>query len=350
MITDHFMRYALVVVMKNQTAKTVAKAFYECFIVVFGAPVKLLSGRGTNFTSTLVEELCATFGIQKCCTTAYHAQCNGQVECFHQMLFCMIGKLAHNKKAQWEQHLLELLQAYNSTWSVVTGFSPHYLMFRRCPCLLVDYYFPTVSVFEPSCHMLAYMTEVGRCFKEAYAKVHLQMNCEAEKQKWYYNRTMSTMQLVPGDVVLMKSDVYQGKQTVKDQWSETEYVVVCQVADGIPTYEVTDDAGSIRTVHHNSLFLVATPTGDTMPLGAGMLLSEENAARSTLAEHTSLEVESDMPEGSMDGADTLSPTSRVTLGWIGCVLWPLPSVAPRPTIRGLGAGDGVWSQSIEEVH
>ena len=90
---DHYMRYALAVVMKDQTAKTVAKVFYGCFIAVFEAPLKLLSDRGVNFTSALVEELCATFGIQKCRTTACHAQWNGQVEHFHQSLFCMIGKL-----------------------------------------------------------------------------------------------------------------------------------------------------------------------------------------------------------------------------------------------------------------
>ena len=162
MMMDHFVRYALVVVTKDQTAKTVAKVFYEHFIAVFGAPAKLLSDRGANFTSTLVEELCATFGIQKCRTTAYHAQCNGQVECFHQMLFHMIGKLAHDKKAQWEQHLPELLQAYNSTRSVVTSYSPHYLMFGRHPHLPVDYYFLTVSAFKHSHHMPTYVTEVRR--------------------------------------------------------------------------------------------------------------------------------------------------------------------------------------------
>ena len=55
----------------------------------------------------------------------------------------------------------------------------------------------------------------------------------------------------------------------------------------------------------------------------------------------------------MDGADTLSPTSRVLLRWVGGVLLPLPSVVPRLTTwRGLGAGagDGVWSQSDEKVH
>ena len=79
-ITNHFMCYALAVVIKDQMAKTVAKVLYERFIAEFGMPVKLLSDCGVNFTSVLIEELCAMFGIQKCQTTAYHAQCNGQVE------------------------------------------------------------------------------------------------------------------------------------------------------------------------------------------------------------------------------------------------------------------------------
>ena len=36
--------------------------------------------------------------------------------------------------------------------------------------------------------------------------------------------------------------------------------------------------------------------------------------QSTRVEHTLLEVENNSPEGSVDGADTLSPTSRVPLG------------------------------------
>ena len=186
-MTNHFMRYALAVVTKDQTAKTVAKVFYECFIAVFGVPTKLLSNRGANFTSALVEELCSAFGIQKCRTTAYHAQCNGQLEHVHQMLFHMIGKLSCDKKAQWEQHLPELLQDYNSTRSMVTSYSPHYLMFGRHPHLPVDYYFLMVSAFEHSHHVPAYVMEVRRCFKEAYAEAHLQTNCEAEKQKCYYD-------------------------------------------------------------------------------------------------------------------------------------------------------------------
>ena len=100
-------------------------------------PAKLLSDRGANFTSALVEELCSAFAIQKCRTTAYHAQCNGQVERFHQTLFRMIGKLSADKKAQWELHLPELLQAYNSTCIHGDGIftpPPHVWEMTTPPC------------------------------------------------------------------------------------------------------------------------------------------------------------------------------------------------------------------------
>ena len=121
----------------------------------------------------------------------------------------------------------------------------------------------------------------------------------------------------------MKNDTYQGKQKVKDRWSETEYVVVHQVADGIPAYQVKDEAGNVKTIHRNRLFLVAASIEAITPLGVGTSISEENIVRSTCAEHTSLGLENDSPEASMDGADTLSPTSRVPLRWVGGVLRPL---------------------------
>ena len=215
-ITDHFMCYAMAVVTKDQMAKTVTKVLYERFIVVFGAQAKLLSDCGANFTSVLVEELCAGFGIQKCQTTVYHRQCNRQVERFHQTLFRMIGKLKSDKKVQWEQHLPELLQVYNSARSVVTGYSTHYLMFGRCPHLPVNFYFPMRGAHVHSCCVPACVEEVRKCFKEAHADMHLQTNNEVDRQKWYYDRVTSTMQLMLGNVVLMKLDAFQGKRKVKD--------------------------------------------------------------------------------------------------------------------------------------
>ena len=228
--------------------------------------------------SALVEELCTTFGIQKCQTTTYHQQCNGQVEHFHQTLFRMIGKLASDKKVQWEQHLPELLQTYNSMRSAVTGYSPHYLMFGRCPLLPVDFYFPTKGAHVHSCHISVYIEEVRTHFKQAYTEAHLQTNSRAEQQKWYYDKATSTVQLMLGDVILMKLDMFQGKRKVKDRWSEVEYVVTCQVASDMPTYEVKDDGRNVKVAHHNRLFLVAPMRDTVTPLGGSKSVSYVNAA------------------------------------------------------------------------
>ena len=65
------------------------------------------------------------------------------------------------------------------------------------------------------------------------SKAHLQTNSKAEWQKWYYDRVTSTVQLMPGNIVLMKLDAFQGKRKVKDQWNEAEYVAVHQVKDDV---------------------------------------------------------------------------------------------------------------------
>ena len=200
------------------------------------------------------------------------------------------------------------------------------------------------------CQVPTYVEEVRKCFKEAYAEVKHQSNCEADWQKWYYNRATSIMQLMPGDIMLMKADAFQGKRKLKDWWRKVDYMVVHQVTDDILMYEVHDDGGNVKIIHHNLLFLVATPRGEATPLGASESLSGEGTTWSVLVELTPLEWESKVPESNMDEAVTLCLASCILLGWVDGILWLLPSVAPRPTLRGLGAGDGMWGLSDEEVH
>ena len=61
---DHFTKHVLAYVTPKQTAKTIAKFLYGGYISIFGAPARLLSDRGTSFTSSIIEELCKILGIQ----------------------------------------------------------------------------------------------------------------------------------------------------------------------------------------------------------------------------------------------------------------------------------------------
>ena len=61
---DHFTKHILAYVTPDQTSKTIAKFLHGGYISIFGALARLLSGRGTSFTSSIIEELCKILGIQ----------------------------------------------------------------------------------------------------------------------------------------------------------------------------------------------------------------------------------------------------------------------------------------------
>ena len=196
----------------------------------------------------------------------------------------------------------------------MTGYSPHYLMFARCPCLPVDFYFPTKGTHVHSHQVTTYVEEVRKCFKEAYTEVHLQTNSKVDWQKWYYDKVTSTVQLMPGDVVLMKLDAFQGKRKVKDRRSEAEYVVIHQVANDVPVYEVRDDGGNGKVTHRNRLFIVAPIKEDATYLEGSKSISDEGTTRSALVELTPLEWNSEMPESDVDEVLTRHLTSHILLG------------------------------------
>ena len=141
---DHFSKYVVTYVVKNQMARTAAEMLRNGYFGLFGAPTYLVSDQGKAFTGHLISNLCELYGVQKLRTSPYHAQTNGQVERMNQTIIRMIGKLEQDKKACWSEHLLEMLAAYNGTRSAVTGYSPYFLLFGRKSRMPVDCLFPTL--------------------------------------------------------------------------------------------------------------------------------------------------------------------------------------------------------------
>ena len=61
---DHFTKHVLAYVTPDQTAKTTANFLYGEYISIFGAPARLLSDKGANFTSSVIKEMCKILGIK----------------------------------------------------------------------------------------------------------------------------------------------------------------------------------------------------------------------------------------------------------------------------------------------
>ena len=168
-LQDHFSKYVMAYVVKDQTARTAAETLRIGYFGLFGAPAYLVSDQGKAFTGHVITHLCELYGVQKLRTSPYHAQTNGQVERMNQTIIRMISKLEEEKKACWSEHLPELLMAYNATRSAVTGYSPYYLLFRRRPRIPVDYLFPILHDSPHQTKMEVSVAAMQRRLKEAFA-------------------------------------------------------------------------------------------------------------------------------------------------------------------------------------
>ena len=238
---DHFTKHVLAYVTPDQTAKTITKFLYQGYISIFGAPARLLSDRGANFMSSVIDKMCKILSMKKLQATPCYLQTNGLVERSHQTIIRMIGKQGKDKKAHWPGHLAEIVHAYNATHSAVTGYSLHYLMFGWRPRLPVNFYFFTYRSSEAPTraasakHVNKYVAIDQDWLRTTLQEAQTQSMAEARRQKWYYDQKIGAMKLKPGNLVLVKADAFKGKRKIRDRWEEETCEVLCHITTDIPS-------------------------------------------------------------------------------------------------------------------
>ena len=182
-------------------------------------------------------------------TLPYHPQMNGTIKRVHQTLRRMIAKMDPEKRAKWPSHLGPILIAYNVTRSLITGYSPYFLMFGHRPRLPVDLLFPTMRWDENSLTTDEYVTSLYDKLKLALVSARDTAILEAHRQKQHYNHKAGAVELHLGDKVLVKPDAFRGqRRKLKNRWGDALYTVVKHLADGIPAYEVENDANNTASL------------------------------------------------------------------------------------------------------
>ena len=128
-IQDFLSKWPMVYALPDQQAHHLVKILEEEVVPVFGVPEALLSNRGTNLLSHLMDDVCKLLDIHKLNTTAYHPQANGLVERFNRTLKAMLRKHAQQFGFQWDRFLYGVQWAYRNTPHSTTGEKPSFLLF-----------------------------------------------------------------------------------------------------------------------------------------------------------------------------------------------------------------------------
>ena len=134
----------------------------------------------------------------------------------------------------------------------------------------MDYLFPTLRDSPHQTKMEVSVVAMQRRLKEAFAVARCLTSEDAAKQCHYYDHKAGAVALQPGDVVMVRTDGFVGKQKVKDRWEDGGFIVESQLEDW-PVYKVrcpTTDAWQkpkYRILHRNRLLLVTDEDASGIP-------------------------------------------------------------------------------------
>ena len=125
--TDYLTKWVDAKAIKKADAPSIAKEFIIEVVLRHGAPQQLISDRGKNFLSDLMNEIARILEIKKATTTAYHPRANGQTERFNKTLTVMLSMFVSKHQDDWDEYLPFVVHAYNTSIHSAMGETPFFM-------------------------------------------------------------------------------------------------------------------------------------------------------------------------------------------------------------------------------
>jgi len=199
---DYHSRYAITVALPEVSADTIAKAYIDRVMGVFGVCKELVSDRGANLTAEVVRRVCDILRTRRSTTCSFHPQANGRIERFWSSLKNMLRAYATEDQDTWDEVLPLLTYAYNSGVRVATGFSPHEVVFGREPKVPFENFFVPYKKDIKNCPEL--VKTLSQRIKTIAEKVRQANGEYSDKMKVKFDRKCRRIFFKPGDLVLRR--------------------------------------------------------------------------------------------------------------------------------------------------
>ena len=244
-IVDFATKYPEAVALPRIKTERAAEALLDIFSRV-GFPTKILSGKGSQFTSDLMEEVRRLISLKQLFTTPYNPKCNGLCERMNGVLKNMLKKMCQEKPKHWDRYLSAVLFAYREVPQASSGFSPFKLLYGRTVCgpmqilkeLWTEKETPEVS------NTYWYVLELGNRLEETCKIARDSLYDAQSVYKHHYDKSTRQRRLTKGDKVLLLLPTshnklmlqWKGPYEVVEVVNRMDYKV--KVDDGVGTYHI----------------------------------------------------------------------------------------------------------------
>ncbi|GJJ71948.1 hypothetical protein EMPS_04305 [Entomortierella parvispora] len=204
---DHATNWPIARALPEATAEAVATFLYEEIVLQFGCPSEIVSGRGANFMSDVLQRYLEKLHIKHKATSAYHPRSNGKCERLNGVIGHMLSKYIGTHIHSWDQYLHQSLFACRVHISPRTKVSPFQLVYGLEPRLPQGPVRPFLFDFQDQNDFAEHRRKTFREI-DALREQHLQAQQTAAEDMVAHHEekhTVTESKFATGDFVLVKN-------------------------------------------------------------------------------------------------------------------------------------------------
>jgi len=196
---DDLSKYVVAVAIEKQDAETVARAFVEKIVLLYGTPQVIQTDQGSDFMSEVFRNTCSLLKIKKVQSTAFHPESQGSIERSHRVLAEYLRHYVSEDQTDWDLWVPFAMYVYNTTQHSATHYMPFELLFGR-PSTLPS---ALKKAPEPMYNYDDYVAELKGRLQTVHQQAHKGLIESKGKSKAYYDKTTGQSKLEVGDKVLL---------------------------------------------------------------------------------------------------------------------------------------------------
>lgn len=227
----------------------IVRILLEEIFTRWGTPAYLVSDRGVQFTSQLLNAVCKQWGVIQKLTTAYHPQTN-LTERVNRNLKTMIASYVGDQHRLRDKWLAEFRFALNAAWHESTGFTPAEAALGRKLKGPIERAIHKPPNPDNPTYFIDRQQQLSNLVKANVERAQ-------DKQRRYYNQRHKSVQFQVGDVVWVRThplsranEGYMAKLAAK--WKGPAKVV--KVLGPVNCFlRYMDDPNVVETVHVQNL-------------------------------------------------------------------------------------------------
>lgn len=203
---DRFSKYVIFVPTQSTLdSKGFARLFVNHVVVSHGMPTEVVSDRGPQFSSQFWGDVCTLLCVDRCLSSAYHPETDGQTERANRILEDVLRHFVQPDQRDWVKYVPLAQFAINNSWQESTRHTPFYINHGRHPRMPGLQDITSFTASNPAAN--AFVADM----KQTIRRVKEHIWAAQDRMRTYENKHRRDVTYHDGDLVLLSTANLQTK-------------------------------------------------------------------------------------------------------------------------------------------